>query len=157
MSRSAAARPRSTSGRVTKADFEEISRLRYQLRKFLRFSEDLCRSNGLTPLQYQFLLQVIGSQGRDWSTIGEIAEKLQAKHHGVVALVDRCELLGLVERRQGSTDRRQVEIHLRPKGLEMVHRLASLHRSELSLLKRIFSEDPAEHDRTGRRQKPTSA
>lgn len=127
--------------RLTKAEFEEIARLRHQLRKFLRFSEDLCRANGLTPLQYQFLIQVIGSEGRDWSTIGEIAEKLQSKHHGVVALVDRCENLGLVERRQGSTDRRQVEIHLRPKGVEIVRRLAALHRSELRLLKRIFSDD----------------
>jgi DNA-binding MarR family transcriptional regulator len=59
---------------MSKADFEEIARLRYQLRKFMRFSEDLCRANGLTPLQYQFLIQVIGSEGRDFSTIGEIAE-----------------------------------------------------------------------------------
>src|SRR5512137_1887101 len=139
---SRAAKPGSAMGksRMTKADFEEISRLRYQLRKFLRFSEDLCRANGLTPLQYQFLIQVIGSDGRDWSTIGELAEKLQAKHHGVVALVDRCETLELVERRQGATDRRQVEIHLRPKGLEVVHRLAGLHRPELRLLERIFGE-----------------
>lgn len=127
--------------RLPKADFEEIARLRYQLRKFLRFSEELCRANGLTPLQYQLLIQIIGSEGRDWSTIGEIAERLQSKHHGVVALVDRCEKLDLVERRQGSTDRRQVEIHLRPKGMETVNRLASLHRSELRLLQRVFSDD----------------
>jgi DNA-binding MarR family transcriptional regulator len=138
---------------MSKADFEEIARLRYQLRRFMRFSEDLCRANGLTPLQYQFLIQVIGSEGRDFSTIGEIAEKLQAKHHGVVALVDRCEKLDLVERRQGSTDRRQVEIHLRPKGLEIVHRLAGLHRSELRLLERIFGEALSQGEDAGRQRK----
>jgi len=138
---------------MTKADFEQIARLRYQLRRFLRFSEDLCRGNGLTPLQYQFLVQVIGTEGRDWSTIGEIAEKLQAKHHGVVALVDRCEKLGLVQRRQGSTDRRQVEIHLRPKGLEIVHRLAGLHRPELRLLERIFGEALSHGEGAGRTRK----
>jgi DNA-binding MarR family transcriptional regulator len=153
MSRVAKSRPGPGPGRLTKADFEEISRLRYQLRKFLRFSEDLCRANGLTPLQYQFLIQVIGSEGRDWSTISEIAEKLQAKHHGVVALVDRCEKLDFVERRQGSADRRQVEIHLRPKGLEIVHRLAGLHRSELGLLKRIFREDAPRRESAGQPRK----
>jgi DNA-binding MarR family transcriptional regulator len=153
MSRAAKRGPAPAPGRVSKADLEQIAHLRYQLRKFLRFSEDLCRANGLTPLQYQFLIQVIGSEGRDWSTIGEIAEKLQAKHHGVVALVDRCEKLGLVERRQGATDRRQVEIHLRPKGLEIVHRLAGLHRPELRLLERIFGEAQSHDESAGRPRK----
>jgi DNA-binding MarR family transcriptional regulator len=153
MSRAAKRQVGPAPGRITKADFEQIARLRYQLRKFLRFSEDLCRANGLTPLQYQFLIQVIGSEGRDWSTIGEIAEKLQAKHHGVVALVDRCEKLDLVERRQGATDRRQVEIHLRPKGLEIVRRLAGLHRPELRLLERIFGEALSHGEGTGRPRK----
>jgi DNA-binding MarR family transcriptional regulator len=153
MSRAAKRGPAPAPGRVSKADLEQIAHLRYQLRKFLRFSEDLCRANGLTPLQYQFLIQVIGSEGRDWSTIGEIAEKLQAKHHGVVALVDRCEKLGLVERRQGATDRRQVEIHLRSKGLEIVHRLAGLHRPELRLLERIFGEALSHDESAGRPRK----
>ncbi len=156
MSRSVKAKPAQAPGRLTKAEFEEIARLRYQLRKFLRFSEELCRANDLTPLQYQFLIQVIGSEGREWSTIGEIAERLQSKHHGVVALVDRCERLDLVERRQGSADRRQVEIHLRPKGLEIVHRLASQHRSELRLLKWIFSEDFDERARGGLPRRATA-
>lgn len=129
--------------KLAKADFEEVSHLRYQLRQFLRFSEELCRAHGLTPLQYQLLLQVIGTPGRDWSTIGELAERLQAKHHGVVALVDRCEKLELVKRKQGQADRRQVEIHLRPKGRELVQRLAGLHQPELRLLRSIFSQSEA--------------
>ena len=44
------------------------------------------------------MLQVKGFPGRNWATIGELAERLQAKHHGVVALVSRCESLGLVQR-----------------------------------------------------------
>ena len=86
-----------------------------------------------------------------------VAEKLQAKHHGVVALVDRCEKLDLVERRQGASDRRQVEIHLRPKGLELVHRLAGLHRPELRLLERIFGEALSHGDGAGRQRTQASA
>lgn len=124
---------------LDKFDFERLSHFRYRLRCFLRVSEDLCQSFGLTSLQYQLLLHVNGFPGRDWATIGEIAERLQAKHHGVVALVDRCEKLELVIRRAGREDKRQVEIHLLPKGCEVLSHLAQLHRSEVTLLRHEFS------------------
>ncbi len=120
---------------LDKADYEQLSRFRYQLRAFLRLSEDLCRANGLTVLQYQLLLHVMGSSGKEWASISEIAEKLQAKHHGVVALIDRCEIMGLVERRTGQSDRRQVEIHLLKKGHKLLERLALLHQPELGQLR----------------------
>ena len=119
-------------------DYERLAHFRYRLRRFLRVSESLCQRHGATPLQYLLLLQVKGSSARGWATIGELAEQLQAKHHGVVALVDRCEELGLVERRPGSQDRRKVEVHLRPKGEDLLERIAQLHQSEVRLLKEEF-------------------
>lgn len=119
---------------LLKADFEQLAEFRYQLRIFLRFSEAICREHGLTPLQYQLLLQLQGYPGRSWASIGELAERLQAQHHGVVALVSRCVELGLVERRPGQSDRRQVEIHLTDLGLQQVNALAALHRDEIGLL-----------------------
>lgn len=123
-----------------KRDYQRLSDFRYQLRCFLRASEDLCRAQGVTPLQYQLLLQIIGSPEREWATIGELAERLQAKHHGVVALVDRCEKLALVERQPGRSDRRQVEVHLLPKGMTLVETLAAQHQPELTLLVRAFPD-----------------
>ena len=120
---------------LSKMDYEKLSQFRYQLRCFLRLSEDLCRANGLTALQYQLLLHVQGAPGKEWASISEIAEKLQAKHHGVVALIDRCEKMGLVERRTGQADRRQVEIHLLRKGRRLVEQLALLHQPELGQLR----------------------
>ena len=116
---------------MNKSDFEALSDFRYQLRRFLRFSEDLVRKSGLTPLQYQLLLHIKGYPGRDWATVGELAERLQARHHGVVALVSRCETLGLVKRVASLRDRRRVETHLTTKGERCLTRLASLHRAEL--------------------------
>ena len=116
---------------MNKADFEALAQFRYQLRLFLRFSEDACNASGITPLQYQLLLQTKGYPGRQWATLTELAERLQAKHHGVVALVTRCEALGLVQRVTSSSDLRQVEIHLTAKGEQQVEKLARLHRSEL--------------------------
>lgn len=123
---------------LVKADYERLAHFRYRLRRFLRVSESLCQENGTTPLQYQLLLQVKGASKRDWATIGELAEQLQSQHHGVVALVDRCEKMGLVERRPSSEDRRAVEIHLLPKGERVLERIALLHRSELKLLMEEF-------------------
>ena len=126
--------------RLGKADFERLSRFRHRLRRFLRFSEELCKDWGLTSLQYQLLLHVMGVPGRDWATISELAERLQAHHHGVVALVDRCERLDLLERRPGRADQRVVEIHLLPKGEKLLASIAALHQDELQLLLSEFSD-----------------
>jgi len=119
---------------LRKDDYERLSHFRHRLRRFLRASELLCKQHGLTPLQYQLLLHVMGFPGRTWATVGELAERLQAHHHGVVALVDRCEALGLLERRPGRDDQRVVEIHLRPKGERLLARVAGLHQNEVSRL-----------------------
>ena len=123
---------------LAKRDYQRLAHFRYRLRRFLRISESLCQENGTTPLQYQLLLQVRGASDKDWATIGELAEKLQSQHHGVVALVDRCEKMGLVERHLGRADRRKVEIHLLPKGEKLLERIALLHQSEVKLLKEEF-------------------
>ena len=121
--------------RMPKAEVEALAEFRYRLRRFLRFSEELTREQGMTPLQYQLLLQIRGFPGRDWATVGELAERLQAKHHGVVALISRCEAAAWVRRRVSPTDRRRVEVTLTPKGGARLDRLARLHRAELASLR----------------------
>jgi len=117
---------------LTTSDFESLAEFRYRLRKFLRFSEEATQALGLTPLQYQLLLQVKGYPGRAHPTVGQLAERLQSKHHGVVALLSRCEELGLVQRRPCTHDLRQVQVHLTAKGESIVRRLAALHTHELA-------------------------
>jgi DNA-binding MarR family transcriptional regulator len=123
---------------LTKSNFEEISELRYRMRRFLRFSEQAVRRSGITPLQYLLLLHLRGFPGRDWATIAELAERLQSKHHGVVALVTRCEKLGLVAKHRGRVDRREVHVRLLAKGRKILLRLALLHRAELAVLRTAF-------------------
>ncbi|CAM3528829.1 MarR family transcriptional regulator [Halomonas lysinitropha] len=123
---------------LTKQDFQRLSHFRYQLRCFLRQSDDICRDHHLTPLQYQLLLHLLGFAGREWATMSELAERLQAKHHGTVMLVDRCEQLGLVERRPSRDDRRRIEVHLLARGAELARRIAELHQPELRHLQQEF-------------------
>jgi DNA-binding MarR family transcriptional regulator len=83
-------------------------------------------------------LHIKGYPDRDWATVGEIAGRLQAHHHGVVALVSRCEALDLVKRNVSETDRREVEIHLLKTGEKILARLAELHQAELKSLADTF-------------------
>lgn len=133
---------------LEKRDFEILADFRYQIRRFVRFSEEVSRQHGVTPLQYLLLLQIRGFPDRDWASVGELAERLQAKHHGVVALISRCENLGLVERRPSTEDRRRIEIHLKKKGAVVLDKLARLHRAELlSLQGRFVVPDARVFDR----------
>ncbi len=124
--------------RITKADFEALSEFRYELQRFLRFAHESAKAHGLTPLQYLLLLHVEGCPGRRWASIGEIAERLQRAHHGVVSLVSRCERAGLVQRRRGGTDRRVVEVHLTAAGARVARQVAARNRDELRSLSSVF-------------------
>src|SRR5450830_1892278 len=123
---------------LSKADFAALSEFRYQMRRFERFSENAAQAEGITPLQY-LLLHIKGFEGRDWATVGELAERLQAHHHGVVALLGRCEAAQLVRRQASEQDRRKVEVHLLPAGEAVLQRLAAMHRAELQSLQGVFA------------------
>lgn len=124
--------------RITKRQYESLANFRYELRRYLRYSEEVTRQHGVTPLQYQLLLHVKGFPGREYLTVSELAERLQAHHHGVVALVTRCEQGGFVERRVSDEDRRVVFVYLTRKGERCLERLAELHRRELIQLQGKF-------------------
>jgi DNA-binding MarR family transcriptional regulator len=84
----------------------------------------------------------MGFEGRAWASVGELAERLQAHHHGVVALVDRCERVRLLERRPGRVDQRIVEVHLLSKGEKLLAKLAALHQDERrALLRELAAAD----------------
>jgi DNA-binding MarR family transcriptional regulator len=123
---------------LKKAEFRTLSDFRYQLRSFVRFSEDITDKFGVTNLQYLLLLHVKGYKDRDWATIGELAERLQTHHNGVVSLASRCEKLGLIYRQRGTADKREVQIYLTPEGDKLVTKIAGLHRDELLSLQGKF-------------------
>ena len=59
------------------------------------------------------------------------AEAAAAHHHGLVALVSRCERLGPVARRANMADRRRLEVHLLPEGEHRPESPVCLHRADL--------------------------
>lgn len=123
------------SPKITKQDYETLAAFRYALRTFLRFSETAAEQVGLSPQQHQALLAIMGFPGRDYVSIGELAERLQVRHHSAVGLADRLEAQGLIERRPPENDRRQVFVALTPRGIDLLEQLAVSHRVELRRLK----------------------
>lgn len=118
-------------GEIAKTDYESIAAFRYAIRRFLRFSEQAARHEGVTPQQHQLLLAIKGYPGREYATVSELAERLQMRQHSMVGLIDRTEAQGLVRREQGVTDRRQVFVSLTSDGDAKLLRLSVQHRREL--------------------------
>ncbi|MFG1905639.1 MarR family winged helix-turn-helix transcriptional regulator [Kribbella sp. NPDC048928] len=116
---------------LTKADFEALARFRFAIRRYLRFSEQVVRSQGLTPQQYQLLLALKGFPGREWASVSELADRLQLRHHSVGELVNRAQAQDLVTRASDPTDARVVRVEMTRQGEKALARLSALHRDEL--------------------------
>ena len=113
------------------AEYRALAQFRYQIRRYLHFSEEEARRYGLEPQQHQLLLAIKGLPPDVAATIGELADRLQLKHHSMVELVDRLENHGYVTRAAGTDDRRQVMVHLTREGARVLRQLSIAHRSEL--------------------------
>ena len=125
------------SKKLNKPQYETLAAFRYELRRFLHFSETAAQATGITPQQHQALLAIKGFPGRDQITVGELAERLQLRHHSAVGLIDRLVAEKLVVRKPSANDRRQVLIQLTDRGEKTLERLSSLHHEQL---KRIGPE-----------------
>ncbi|HTV59609.1 MAG TPA: MarR family transcriptional regulator [Verrucomicrobiae bacterium] len=122
--------------RLPQPKVQQLARFRYQLRKFLRFSERAARSAGVTPQQHQLMLGVAGFTGRGWATISQLAEFLQERHNAVVGLVERARRAGLVTKNAAEQDRRVVRVELTLRGRRVLEKLSGIHHSEVRRFQR---------------------
>ena len=114
------------------ADYQALAQFRYQIRKFLHFSEEAARNERLEPHQHQMLLAIKALSFGEGPTVGRLAEHLLIRHHSAVGLLDRLEDRRLIKRvRATNGDRRQVSVHLTREGETKLKHLTSVHRAEL--------------------------
>jgi DNA-binding MarR family transcriptional regulator len=111
-----------------------LAEFRYQLRRFLHFSEGAAIDAGLQPQQHQLLLQIAGAPVQTAVTVAYAAERLGLKHNSTVELVDRSVREGLLTRKTDAADKRRVILHLTLKGRQILRRLAGDHARELNEL-----------------------
>ena len=108
-----------------------MAELRYQIRRFLRFSENAARQAGIEPQQHQLLLAVRGLPDVLKPTIGVLAERMQLQHHSTVELIDRLVERVFLFRLLSTDDKRQVLVKLTHNGEEFLKRLSLHHLQEL--------------------------
>ena len=98
-------------------DVVAVAEFRTALRRFLRRSERVARQYGLTPQRYLLLLMIKGAaDGREQSTVTQLADRLQLAQSTVTELVRRAEETGLVTREQSQDDARVAHLRLTPEG-----------------------------------------
>ena len=112
-------------------DYGALAKFRYEIRRFVNFSEQAARAAGIEPQQHQALLAIKGLP-RGWkATVGVLAERLQIQHHSAVELSDRLEAKGLIRRLRSRADRREVILQLTRRGEKLLSGLSLPHRAEL--------------------------
>jgi DNA-binding MarR family transcriptional regulator len=117
--------------KLTLSDYQALAEFRYQIRRFLHFSEQVVKQAGLERGQYQLMLAIKGIPAGVRPRIRELANRMQIRHHSTVELVNRLEAGGFVDRTRAEDDRREVLLALTPKGEKVLGELALHHHDEL--------------------------
>ena len=117
--------------KLTLLDYQALAEFRYQIRKFLHFSEKAVQAAGLERGQYQLMLTIKGIPEGVRPRIRELANRLQIQHHSAVELINRLERGGYVRRERAQDDRREVLLALTAKGERVLGELALHHHNEL--------------------------
>lgn len=117
--------------RLKVPDYRSLAELRYQIRRFLHFSDQAARKAKLEPQQHQLLLAIKGLPAERRARIGELAERMQLQPHSTVELVNRLAARGFVRRHRSTKDRREVLLEVTSKGEQVLQRLSLDHSAEL--------------------------
>ena len=128
------------AGPFSDADYAALAQFRYELRKFLAFSESAARTEGLTPQQHQALLAIKGFSRDNPLSVGDLAKYLLIQNHSAVELVDRMTKLGLLRRAADPDDGRRILVRLSAEGERRLKRLSTTHLEELSGVGAVLSD-----------------
>lgn len=124
---------------VSQKDYEQLAAFRYELRRFLNFSEQAAKALGMTPQQHQSLLAIRAAPGR-MLAIGDLADQLFVQPHTASELAERMIALGWLERHPAPDDRRRVMLGLTRQSEEMLGKMSTTHRAEVLRIRSTLTE-----------------
>ncbi len=113
------------------ASYRQLAELRFRIRQYLQFSEQVARSHGIEPQQHQLMLTIKGLPVQATPTVSALANRLCLRHHSTVELINRLVERGAAVRKPSLQDRRQVLVELTPLGEELLEKLNAQHAKEL--------------------------
>ena len=114
-----------------RVNYTALAEFRYEIRRFLRLSEEAARRAGLEPQQHQLLLALKGARPGVVPTIAWLAERLHVQHHSAVGLVNRLVERGMVRRYRDPSDQRRALVSLTGAGESVLAELSKFHQDEL--------------------------
>ncbi|MCZ7486280.1 helix-turn-helix domain-containing protein [Rhizobium rhizogenes] len=117
--------------RLSDADYEALSNLRYTLRRFMDFSTSAAQEEGLPAQQHQALLAIRGHRDEEAMTVGRLAERLLIAPHSATELVGRLVAADYVTRHTDPADRRRQTLALTDKAQAVLERLTAIHLTEI--------------------------
>ena len=101
----------------------------------------------LTEPQYNILKVLRGFRKDGPASIGFLRDRMLDKNSDVSRIVDKLYDKGYINRKESSTDRRQKDIEITNKGLELLDKMGSCDKIEDSLLKNLTLEEVTELNR----------
>jgi DNA-binding MarR family transcriptional regulator len=113
------------------ASYRKLAELRFRIRRYLQFSEQVARNHGIEPQQHQLMLTIKGLPVNATPTVSALANRLCLRHHSTVELINRLVERGAAVRKPSLQDRRQVLVELTPIGEELLEKLNADHKKEL--------------------------
>lgn len=127
--------------------FRAEAELRAALRMFEREGETLARRHGLTPRQYQLLLQIKGApDGSERATTTQLTQRLQINQSSVSELVHRALQAGWIQQTVSPHDRRSWWFSLTEEGerrlAAVVRGLGDERRKLVELLRALDQPAP---------------
>jgi DNA-binding MarR family transcriptional regulator len=116
---------------VDDSQLKSLAEFRYQMRKFLSFSEAAAERVGIAAQQYQLMQVIAAMPESQYASISYLADRMILKHNSMVELVDRAERAGLVRREHDERDLRRSLVRMTPQGEAVLQKLVSEHLAEL--------------------------
>jgi len=118
---------------ISTGRLHKLAEFRFQLRKFLRFSEIAAEAAGISVQQYQMLQVIAAMPEGQGASISYLAERMILRHNSAVELVDRAVRAGMVRRESDDEDLRRSIVRLMPEGEKVLDHLIPQHLGEIDL------------------------
>jgi DNA-binding MarR family transcriptional regulator len=116
---------------LSSEQYAAIAAFRYQLRRFLAFSEAVAQQAGLPHQQHQAMLAIAGHVGSEAPSVGVLADRLLIAPHTAAELVSRMVEASLLTKTRSAHDARRMELALTPRAESILAELTAAHLEEL--------------------------
>lgn len=124
---------------LTSEQYAALASFRYELRRFLAFSEAAAAAVGLPPQQHQALLAIAGHLGPQPPSVGTIAERLLIAPHTAAELVARMIDAALLIKTPSPDDRRRMTFTLTENAQLLLRRLTAVHLHEFRTVEPVLT------------------